>query len=116
MLYYKPQHISFFNEKLIFKRSLIVLFFSHNIHFQSAFLKYDEDNYSWCRRSWTTLSKSWQTTDTIVTVIDVDTENLNQLALHLDILTIGRLALTISVLNEAGVAACDVYIPKNAFP
>ena len=51
-----------------------------------------------------------------VTVIDVDTQNLKQLSLHLDILTIEGSALTISVLNEAGVATCDLYIAVTHFP
>ena len=51
-----------------------------------------------------------------VTVIDVDSQNLKQLSLHLDILTVQGSALTISVLNEAGVAACDLYIAVTHFP
>ena len=51
-----------------------------------------------------------------VTVIDVDSQNLKQLSLHLDILTVQGSALTISVLNEAGVADCDLYIAVTHFP
>mgnify|MGYP003318894494 CR=1 FL=1 len=51
-----------------------------------------------------------------ITVIDVDQQNLKQLSLHLDILTIQGSALTISVLEEAGVADCDLYIAVTHFP
>ncbi|MCQ2958584.1 MAG: Trk system potassium transporter TrkA [Bacteroidales bacterium] len=51
-----------------------------------------------------------------VTVIDVDSQNLKQLSSHLDILTIQGSALTISVLNEAGVAQCDLFIAVAHFP
>lgn len=51
-----------------------------------------------------------------ITVIDVESQNLKQLSLHLDILAIQGSALTISVLEEAGVADCDLYIAVTHFP
>lgn len=51
-----------------------------------------------------------------ITVIDIDSQNLKQLSLHLDILAIQGSALTISVLEEANIADCDLYIAVTHFP
>jgi trk system potassium uptake protein TrkA len=51
-----------------------------------------------------------------ITVIDVSQSELQLLSLHLDILTIEGSALSISVLTEAKVAECDLYIAVTHFP
>lgn len=51
-----------------------------------------------------------------ITVIDVSAVELQVLSLHLDILTIEGSALSISVLREAKVHECDLYIAVTHFP
>ncbi|MFO7869266.1 MAG: Trk system potassium transporter TrkA [Bacteroidales bacterium] len=51
-----------------------------------------------------------------ITVIDVSSTELHLLSLHLDILTIEGSALSISVLSQAKVSECDLYIAVTHFP
>ncbi len=51
-----------------------------------------------------------------VTVIDVSSTELNNLSLHLDILTIEGSALSISTLKEANIDECDLYIAVTHLP
>ena len=51
-----------------------------------------------------------------ITVIDVSAVELQLLSLHLDILTIEGSALSISILKEAKVEDCDLYIAVTHFP
>ena len=51
-----------------------------------------------------------------VTVIDVEEVELSSLSNHLDILTIKGSALSISVLTEAKVQDCDLFIAVTHFP
>ncbi|MFW5851138.1 MAG: Trk system potassium transporter TrkA [Bacteroidota bacterium] len=51
-----------------------------------------------------------------ITVIDVSQSELQLLSLHLDILTIEGSALSISVLTQAKVDECDLYIAVTHFP
>ena len=51
-----------------------------------------------------------------ITIIDVSSSELYLLSLHLDILTIEGSALSISILQEAKVPTCDLYIAVTHFP
>lgn len=51
-----------------------------------------------------------------LTVIDVQPEALNEITLHLDLLTVEGSALSIGVLEDAKVDECDLFIAVTHFP
>lgn len=62
------------------------------------------------------LSKILAYDDHDVTVIDVEVGELSNLASHLDILTINGSTLSISILEEAKIQNCDLFIAVTHFP
>ncbi|MBK8806193.1 MAG: Trk system potassium transporter TrkA [Bacteroidales bacterium] len=51
-----------------------------------------------------------------ITVIDVEPEALTEITLHLDLITIEGSALSMSILEDAKISECDLYIGVTHFP